>query len=143
MSDALRLDTARGRGAVLASVVASGMAFLDSTVVNVALPHIGRELDANVAGLQWTISAYTLALAALVLLGGSLGDRYGRRRIFLIGVVWFTLASVLCGVSQDVGMLTASRALQGAGAALLTPGSLAGPGCPGCPPRSDRSSAAG
>ena len=125
MSDALRLGTARGRGAVLASVVASGMAFLDGTVVNVALPHIGHDLHANVAGLQWTISAYTLALAALVLLGGSLGDRYGRRKVFLIGVVWFTIASVLCGLSQNVGMLTAARSLQGAGAALLTPGSLA------------------
>ncbi|GAA5197121.1 MFS transporter [Rugosimonospora acidiphila] len=125
MADGLRLSSARGRGAVFASVVASGMAFLDSTVVNVALPHIGKDLGANVAGLQWTISAYTLALAALVLLGGALGDRYGRRKVFLIGVVWFTAASVLCGFSVNVGMLTAARALQGCGAALLTPGSLA------------------
>lgn len=125
MAEALRLSTGRGRGAVFASVVASGMAFLDGTVVNVALPHIGGELHAGVAGLQWTISAYTLALAALVLLGGALGDRYGRRRVFLLGVVWFTVASVLCGLSLNVGMLTAARAFQGCGAALLTPGSLA------------------
>ncbi|GIH18229.1 MFS transporter [Rugosimonospora africana] len=125
MADALRLSSSRGRGAVFASVVASGMAFLDNTVVNVALPHIGGELHASVAGLQWTISAYTLALAALVLFGGALGDRYGRRKIFLFGVVWFTLASVLCGLSVNVGMLTAARAFQGCGAALLTPGSLA------------------
>jgi EmrB/QacA subfamily drug resistance transporter len=125
MADGLRLSTGRGRGAVLASVVASGMAFLDGTVVNVALPHIGSDLGASVSGLQWTISAYTLALAALVLLGGALGDRYGRRRVFLWGVVWFTVASILCGLSVNIGMLTAARALQGVGAALLTPGSLA------------------
>ncbi|HEY2672683.1 MAG TPA: MFS transporter [Rugosimonospora sp.] len=125
MTDGLRLSSGRGRGAVFASVVASGMAFLDNTVVNVALPHIGHDLHAGVAGLQWTVSAYTLTLAALVLLGGALGDRYGRRRVFLVGVVWFTVASVLCGLSLNVGMLTAARALQGCGAALLTPGSLA------------------
>ena len=101
------------------------MAFLDATAVQVALPSIGRELDASLSGLQWTITSYTLTLASLILLGGSLGDRYGRRRVFLIGVVWFAAASLICGVAQNVEQLVAARALQGVGGALLTPGSLA------------------
>lgn len=101
------------------------MAMLDSTVVNVALPRIGRDLDANLAALQWTVNAYMLTLAGLILLGGSLGDRYGRRRIFVMGVVWFAAASLLCGVAPSAGVLVAARALQGIGGALLTPGSLA------------------
>src|SRR2546430_1281579 len=101
------------------------MAFLDLTIVNVALPHLGRDLHATVSGLQWTVTGYTLTLAAFVLLGGALGDRYGRRRVFLVGVAWFTIASVLCGLSTGVAVLVAARALQGCGAALLTPGSLA------------------
>ena len=121
---ALRLGTTAGRGTLLAAILASGMVFLDSTVVNVALPHLGQELGATVAGLQWTVNGYLLMLAAFVLLGGALGDRFGRRRIFLIGVVWFTLASVLCGLAQGTGTLIAARFLQGAGGALLTPGSL-------------------
>ncbi|RQX08864.1 MFS transporter [Micromonospora ureilytica] len=120
----LRMGTTAGRGTLLAAVLASGMVFLDSTVVNVALPKLGQDLGANVADLQWTINGYLLMLAAFVLLGGALGDRFGRRRIFLIGVVWFTAASVLCGLAQDTGMLIAARFLQGAGGALLTPGSL-------------------
>lgn len=118
------MGTTAGRGTLLAAVLASGMVFLDGTVVNVALPKLGQDLDANVADLQWTINGYLLMLAAFVLLGGALGDRFGRRRIFLIGVVWFTAASVLCGLAQDTGMLIAARFLQGAGGALLTPGSL-------------------
>jgi EmrB/QacA subfamily drug resistance transporter len=121
----LRLGTAAGRGALAASALASGMAFLDTTVVNVALPHLGRDLHATVGGLQWTVTGYVLTLASFVLLGGALGDRYGRRRVFLLGVAWFTLASVLCGLSPTIGVLVAARALQGCGAALLTPGSLA------------------
>ncbi|MCG5458337.1 MFS transporter [Micromonospora sp. PSH03] len=121
---ALRMGTTAGRGTLLAAVLASGMVFLDSTVVNVALPKLGQDLGANVADLQWTINGYLLMLAAFVLLGGALGDRFGRRRIFLVGVVWFTAASVLCGLAQDTGMLIAARFLQGAGGALLTPGSL-------------------
>src|SRR5213080_5390018 len=101
------------------------MAFLDGTVVNVALPTIGKSLHTSLAGLQWTVTAYTLTLAGLILLGGSLGDRLGRRRVFLVGVVWFALASALCGVSPGIGVLIAARALQGIGGALLTPGSLA------------------
>ncbi|WP_406073431.1 MFS transporter [Micromonospora sp. NBC_01638] len=121
---ALRIGTAAGRGTLLAAVLASGMVFLDSTVVNVALPKLGEDLGANVADLQWTINGYLLMLAAFVLLGGALGDRFGRRRVFLIGVVWFTTASVLCGLAQGTGWLIAARFLQGAGGALLTPGSL-------------------
>ncbi|MUN41264.1 MFS transporter [Actinomadura litoris] len=121
----VRLGTAPGRWILLATVLGSSVAMLDSTVVNVALPRLGEDLGADMAGLQWTVNAYTLTLAGFILLGGSLGDRYGRRRIFLVGVVWFAVASVLCGAAQDVGMLVAARALQGVGGALLTPGSLA------------------
>lgn len=122
---ALRTGTTAGRGTLLAAILASGMVFLDGTVVNVALPRLGAELGATVADLQWTINGYLLMLAAFVLLGGALGDRFGRRRVFLLGVVWFTLASVLCGFAQGTGWLIAARFLQGAGGALLTPGSLA------------------
>jgi EmrB/QacA subfamily drug resistance transporter len=101
------------------------MAFLDATVVNVALPTIGTDLNATVAGLQWVINGYTLTLASLILLGGSLGDRFGRRKVFLLGVVWFAGASLLCGMAPTSEALVASRALQGIGGALLTPGSLA------------------
>ena len=121
----LALSTPAGRWLVIVTVLASGMAFLDATAVQVALPSIGRELGASLSALQWTINGYTLTLAALILLGGSLGDRYGRRRIFLLGVLWFALASLLCGVAQNTGQLVAARALQGIGGALLTPGSLA------------------
>jgi EmrB/QacA subfamily drug resistance transporter len=101
------------------------MALLDSTVVNVALPRIGEDLDAPLTALQWTVNAYLLTLASLILLGGSLGDRYGRRRVFVLGVTWFALASLACGLAPTPGVLIAARALQGVGGALLTPGSLA------------------
>jgi EmrB/QacA subfamily drug resistance transporter len=119
------LGTAPGRWVLLATVLASAMALLDATAVNVAVPAIGAELDASLSGLQWSVTGYTLALAALVLLGGALGDRYGRRRVFTVGVVWFAIASLLCGLAQDIGQLVAARVLQGVGGALLTPGSLA------------------
>jgi EmrB/QacA subfamily drug resistance transporter len=119
------LGTTPGRWLLVVTVLASGMAFLDATAVQVALPSIGRELDASLSGLQWTVTGYTLTLAALILLGGSLGDRYGRRRVFVVGVCWFAAASLVCGLAQDVGQLVAARALQGVGGALLTPGSLA------------------
>jgi EmrB/QacA subfamily drug resistance transporter len=119
------LGTATGRWLVTATVLASGMAFLDATAVQVALPSIGREFGSSLSGLQWIVNGYTLALAALILLGGSLGDRYGRRRVFLIGVAWFAVASLICGVAQNTGQLVAARVLQGVGGALLTPGSLA------------------
>ncbi|GAA3979354.1 MFS transporter [Actinomadura viridis] len=121
----VRLATAPGRWILLATVLGSSVAALDATVVNVALPRLARELDAGMAGLQWTVNAYTLTLAGFILLGGSLGDRFGRRRVFLIGVVWFAVASLLCGAAQDIHTLVAARALQGIGGALLTPGSLA------------------
>ncbi|MBB3082859.1 MFS transporter [Geodermatophilus sabuli] len=121
----VHLGSARGRWLLLATVLASGMAFLDATAVTVALPAIGRELGASLAELQWTVTGYTLALAALVLLGGALGDRYGRRRVFLVGVGWFAAASLVCGLAASPGQLVAARVLQGVGGALLTPGSLA------------------
>jgi EmrB/QacA subfamily drug resistance transporter len=123
--DPVALGTAQGRWLVAVTVLASGMAFVDATAVQVALPAIGRDLGSSLSGLQWTISGYTLALASLILLGGSLGDRYGRRRVFLIGVVWFAVASLVCGLAQTTGQLVAARVLQGVGGALLTPGSLA------------------
>lgn len=121
----VRTGTAAGRWVLLATILGSGMAMLDATVVNVALETIGRDFGAGFDGLQWTLNGYTLTLAALILLGGSLGDRYGRRKVFVIGTVWFAAASLLCGVAQDVETLVAARALQGVGGALLTPGSLA------------------
>ncbi|MGP3984051.1 MFS transporter [Streptomyces sp. KR80] len=120
-----RLSEAAGRWIVLVTVLGSGMAFLDSTVVNVALPRMGADLDADLAVLQWTVNAYMLTLAGLILLGGALGDRFGRRRVFVVGVVWFALTSLACGLAPGAGVLIAARALQGIGAALLTPGSLA------------------
>ena len=123
--DDLALGTSRGRLALAATVGASGMASLDATVVNVALPHISQDLDASISALQWVLTGYLLALASLILLGGALGDHYGRRKVFLIGTVWFAAASLLCGAAQNVEVLIGARVLQGIGAALLTPGSLA------------------
>ncbi|VEG51311.1 drug resistance transporter, EmrB/QacA subfamily [Mycolicibacterium aurum] len=119
------MGTAAGRWVLLATVLGSGLVMIDGTVVNVALPHIGADLGAGFGGLQWVVNAYTLTLASLILLGGSLGDQFGRRRVFLIGVIWFALASIACGFAPNVEVLIAARALQGVGGALLTPGSLA------------------
>jgi EmrB/QacA subfamily drug resistance transporter len=121
----IEYSSAAGRGVVLAAVLGSGMAMLDGTVVNVALKTIGKDLDASLAELQWITNGYLLLLASLILLGGALGDRIGRRRVFLIGVVWFAAASVLCGIAPNPPLLIAARVLQGIGGALLTPGSLA------------------
>jgi EmrB/QacA subfamily drug resistance transporter len=125
VNDPLVYGTARARGVLVATVLGSGMTMLDGTVVSVALPAIGRDLHASLDGLQWTVNGYTLTLAALILLGGSLGDLLGRRRVFLVGVVWFALASLLCGLAPNLLVLVLARALQGVGGALLTPGSLA------------------
>jgi EmrB/QacA subfamily drug resistance transporter len=121
----MKLDSAQGRWLVTAMILASGMAFLDGSIVNLALPAIDRDLDAGVAGLQWTVNAYTLTLASLILVGGSLGDRLGRRRVFIVGVTWFALASLVCAAAPSIEVLVGARALQGIGGALLTPGSLA------------------
>ena len=125
MDPGIRLKSRAGRWVLLATVLGSGVAFLDATVVNVALPTIGQDLHATVAQLQWIVNAYTLTLAGLILLGGSLGDRYGRRRVFVLGAIWFAVASAVCAAAVDVQMLIAARALEGIGGALLTPGSLA------------------
>jgi EmrB/QacA subfamily drug resistance transporter len=106
-------------------VLGSGVTFLDATVVNVALPTIGRDFGVGLADLQWTITGYTLTLSAFLLLGGALGDRYGRRRLFVIGLIWFAIASTLCGIAPSASLLIVARAIQGIGGALLTPGSLA------------------
>ncbi len=121
----VRYGTPAGRWVIAAAVLGSGIAFLDATVVNVALPAIDEDLGAGLDGLQWTVDGYLLTLGALLLFGGSLGDLYGRRRIFLIGLVAFTTASVLCGLAPSTGALVVARALQGVGGALLVPGSLA------------------
>jgi len=124
-ADAPAYSSARGRWVLLATVLGSAIAFIDATVVTIALPRIADDLGASTGDLQWTVNGYALTLAAFLLLGGSLGDRFGRRRVFLIGVVWFGVASLLCAVAPGIGALIAARVVQGVGAALLTPGSLA------------------
>ena len=118
------MGTPTGRAVIAAATLGSGMTLLDGTVVNVALRTIGEDLDASLAQLQWITNGYLLSLASLILLGGSLGDRFGRRRIFVIGTVWFAAASLLCGLAPTPEVLIVARILQGVGAALLTPGSL-------------------
>jgi len=113
------------RWVLAATILASSMAFIDGTVVNVALPALQANLNATIVDVQWVIEAYSLLLAALLLVGGSLGDYYGRRRIFLTGIALFALASAWCGLAANIGQLIAARAAQGIGAALLVPGSLA------------------
>ena len=117
--------TPQARAVLATTILGSGMAMLDGTIVNVALPAIGEELGASVAGLQWILDGYLLSLAALILVAGSLGDIFGRRRMFVIGTVWFGLASLLCGVAPTTTLLVLARVLQGVGGALLAPGALA------------------
>jgi EmrB/QacA subfamily drug resistance transporter len=124
-NDGLAFESSQGRWVLAAAVLGSGIAFLDGTVVNIALPAIGRDLDATTSSLQWISNGYLLTLSALILLGGSLGDRHGRRKIFSLGVALFTFASLLCAIAPTDETLIAARMLQGVGGALLTPGSLA------------------
>jgi EmrB/QacA subfamily drug resistance transporter len=122
---ALALGTARGRWVLAATVLGSGIAGLDATVVGIALPSISRSFGGGVGTLQWVVTGYSLTLAAFLLLGGSLGDRFGRRRVFSIGIAWFAIASAACGLAPNAGLLVGARVVQGVGGALLTPGSLA------------------
>lgn len=121
----LRLDRAEGRWVLAATVLGSAVVFLTSTVVNVALPAIGSDLGAGTAQLQWVLNAFLLALASLILVGGSLGDRFGRARLLVVGSAAFAVTSLLCGLAPSTGWLVAFRALQGVAAALLVPESLA------------------
>ena len=124
-SEPLPLASARGRWVLAVTVLGSAIVLLETTVINVSLPAIGRDLDADLAELQWVVSGYLVTLASLILLGGALGDRFGRRRIFELGVVWFTVASLACALAPNVEVLIGARLVQGIGGALLTPGSLA------------------
>lgn len=121
----LALASTRGRLTLAAVTLGSGIAILDGSVVNVALKVIGTDLGASMAQLQWVVNGYLLALASLVLVGGALGDRFGRRRVYLVGMGWFLLGSLACALAQTPGQLVAMRLVQGVGAALLTPGALA------------------
>ncbi|HWD54300.1 MAG TPA: MFS transporter [Acidimicrobiales bacterium] len=121
----LAMSTPRGRWVLAATVLGSGIAFLDATVVGIALPSISRTFGGGVGTLQWVITGYSLTLAAFLLLGGSLGDRFGRRRVFSFGIAWFAVASACCGLAPTAGFLIVARIVQGIGGALLTPGSLA------------------
>ncbi len=124
-SPGLTYRSTAGRWVVAVTVLGSAIAAIDSTVVGIALPAIGHNFHLSVASLQWVVSAYLLALAGLLLVGGALGDRFGRRRLFIVGVVGFALTSLVCAAAPDAPVLIVGRALQGVGAALLTPGSLA------------------
>src|SRR2546421_13113439 len=114
-----------GSWVLVATILGSSMAFIDGTVVNVALPVLQVQLNATTADAQWVVESYSLFLAALILVGGALGDHFGRRRVFAIGIVLFTLASIWCGLSPNALQLIIARAVQGIGGALLVPGSLA------------------
>src|SRR6266571_5137530 len=113
------------RWVLAATILGSSMTFIDATVVNVALPALQADLHATITDVQWVIEAYALFLGALILVGGSMGDQFGRKRVFLLGVIVFTAASTLCGIAASSGALVVGRALQGVGAAFLVPGSLA------------------
>jgi EmrB/QacA subfamily drug resistance transporter len=124
-SSVVRYETRQGRWVLLATIIGSGIVSLDATVVGIALPAIRRELHGGMATMQWINTGYTLTLSAFLLLAGALGDRYGRRRVFLVGVIWFAFSSALCGLAPNSEALIAARIVQGIGGALLTPGSLA------------------
>src|SRR6184192_4085022 len=116
---------ASSRWTLVATILGSSLTFIDATVVNVALPALQADLHATIADVQWVIEAYSLFLGGLLLVGGSLGDQFGRKRMFLVGIALFTLASIACSLAPSIGALIAARAAQGVGAALLVPGSLA------------------
>ncbi|MXP23580.1 DHA2 family efflux MFS transporter permease subunit [Gordonia sp. HNM0687] len=124
-STGIAAASSAGRWLIAAAVLGSGVAFLDSTVVNVALPAIARDLDTGLSGQQWVLDGYLLTLSALLLAGGAAGDRYGRRRIFVGGLVVFALASAACGLAPTAEALVVARIVQGIGAAAVVPGSLA------------------
>ena len=124
-AEPLRYRSARGRWALAAVVLGSGAAFLEGSVVSVALPAIARDLGLKLGGLQWILNGYLIALSALIVLGGSLGDQFGRRRVFVIGAIGFSVTSILCAVAPNIGFLVAARVLQGAAGAMMVPGSLA------------------
>jgi EmrB/QacA subfamily drug resistance transporter len=121
----LSYGTSQGRCVIAAMVGGSGIASLDATVVNIALPDIGRSLHVGLGTLQWVVTGYSLTLAAFILLGGALGDRYGRKMVFSVGVAWFAVASAICGIAPNADVLVGARVLQGIGGALLAPASLA------------------
>lgn len=125
MEPQVRISESAGRWVLVVTALGSGLVLLEGTVVNVALPALGSDLDASMHGLQWTVNAFTLSLSALTLLGGGLGDRLGRRRVYLVGIAWFGAASLLCGIAPSMSWLIAARTLQGIGGALIVPGSLA------------------
>src|SRR5258708_24750090 len=113
------------RWTLTATILGSSLTFIDATVVNVALPALQANLHATITDVQWVVEAYALFLGALILVGGSMGDQFGRKRVFLAGVLFFTAASVVCGLATSPRVLIIGRALQGIGAAFLVPGSLA------------------
>ena len=125
MNERLALSSREGRWVVVATALGSGLAFLDGSVVNVALPAMRRDLGGGISMQQWVLDGYLLTLSALLLLGGALGDRFGRRRVFVIGLVGFSAASLVCGLAPTSGALIGARAVQGVAGALLVPGSLA------------------
>ena len=114
-----------GPWVLAATIIGSSLAFIDGTVVSVALPAIAREFSATGSEVQWVVEAYALLLSALLLVGGSMGDRFGRRRIYAWGISLFTVASIACGLAPSVSWLIVGRAVQGIGGALLVPGALA------------------
>src|SRR5438552_3551097 len=118
-------SSTRRRWTLVATILGSSLTFIDGTIVNVALPALQAELHATITDVQWVIEAYALFLGALILVGGSMGDQFGRKRVFLFGVIAFTVASIACGLAASPAILIAGRALQGMGAAFLVPGSLA------------------
>src|ERR1700723_3602619 len=124
MKPAVPCSVQAGRWILAATILGSSMAFIDSTIVNVALPALQSSLGATVVGVQWVVESYGLFLVALILVGGSLGDLWGRRAIFLIGVGIFAAASIACGLASNIQQLVIARSVQGIGAALLVPGSL-------------------